>query len=65
MDAVVAELIAIRTDTIARSAQVVRRLVEQVEQELTPEQRRAFERMKPKDSDLSTLNLLNVQTRGK
>jgi hypothetical protein len=65
MDAAVAELIAIRTDTIARGAQVVRRLVEQVQQELTPEQRRAFERMKPKDGDLSTLNLLNVQTRGK
>jgi hypothetical protein len=65
MDAAVAELTAIRADTIARSVRVVKRLVEQVDAELTPEQREAFARMKPKESELSTLNLLNVETRRK
>jgi predicted Holliday junction resolvase-like endonuclease len=65
LDAAVEDLKAIRTDTIARSANVVRRLVDQVEKELTPEQQVAFQRLKPKESDLSNLNLLNVKTRVK
>ena len=65
MDAAVAELVRIRTETIDRSAAVVRRLVEQVDQELTPEQRPAFERLKPKPSDLKNLNLLNVDAKAK
>jgi hypothetical protein len=65
LDAAVEQLKAIRADTIARSSQVVRQLVEQVETELTPEQRVAFQRIKPKDRDLSNLNLLNVETRKK
>jgi hypothetical protein len=56
----VQELQAIRLETIARSTNVIWRLVAEVEQELTPEQRRAFEAMKPKASDL-TLDVLKVR----
>ena len=51
---------AIRLETIARSTNVIWRLVSQVEEELTPEQRRAFEAMKPKASEL-TLDVLKVK----
>jgi DNA-binding MarR family transcriptional regulator len=56
----VRELQAIRLETIARSTNVIWRLVGEVERELTPEQRRAFEAMKPKASDL-TLDVLRVK----
>jgi capsid protein len=62
LDKAVAELQAIRLDTIARSTNVIWRLVAEVEQELTPEQRQAFEVMKPKPSEL-TLDLLEVAPR--
>jgi hypothetical protein len=62
LDAAVEELKSVRAETISRSAAIVTRLVDQVDQELTPEQRVAFERLKPKPSDLSSLNLLNVET---
>ena len=65
LDAAVEELQEVRAETIRRSAAVVTRLVNQVDQELIPEQRLAFERMKPKPSDLSNLNLLHVETRKK
>jgi hypothetical protein len=65
LDAAVEQLQAIRADTIARSSQVVRQLVAQVEKELTPEQRVAFQRIVPKESEFSNLNLLNVETRKK
>jgi hypothetical protein len=60
LDNAVRELQAIRAETIARSTNVIWRLVTEVEQELTPEQRRAFEVMKPKPSDL-TLDVLRVK----
>ncbi len=44
----VRQLQEIRRDTIARSTNVIWRLVAEVERELTPEQRTAFEAMKPK-----------------
>ncbi|MCY2995023.1 MAG: hypothetical protein NTY19_45250 [Planctomycetota bacterium] len=53
----------VRAETIRHSAEIVLRLVGQVDRELTPEQRLAFERFKPKPSDLSNLDLLNVETR--
>jgi hypothetical protein len=56
----VRELQAIRWETIARSTNVIWRLVAEVEQELTPEQRRAFQVMKPQPADL-TLDLLKVK----
>ena len=59
LDHAVLELLAIRADTITRTTNVIWRLVTQVEQELTPEQRRAFEVMKPKPADL-TLDMLKV-----
>ena len=65
LDVAVEQLQAIRADTIARSSQVVRQLVAQVEKGLTSEQRVAFQRIVPKESDLSNLNLLNVETRKK
>lgn len=56
----VRELQAIRMETIARSTNVIARLIAEVDQELPPEQRPAFEAMKPKPADL-TLDLLNVE----
>jgi hypothetical protein len=60
LDRAVRELQAIRRDTVARSTNVIWRLVAEVEQELTPKQRQAFEAMKPKPSDL-TLDVLKVK----
>ncbi|MGA2255362.1 MAG: hypothetical protein ABSG53_11920 [Thermoguttaceae bacterium] len=65
LDVAVEELKNVRAETIRRSAEIVIRLVGEVENELTPEQRAAFERLKPKQSDLSDLDLLNVETRKK
>lgn len=65
LDSAVDELKGIRADTIARSTNVIWRLVGQVEKELTPDQRRAFEEMKPNQSDLTTLEMLNVESRKK
>ncbi len=62
LDRAVAELQIIRLETIARSTNVIWRLVAEVEQELTPEQRQAFEVMKPTPSQL-TLDLLEVKPR--
>jgi hypothetical protein len=62
LDRAVGELQAIRLETIARSTNVIWRLVAEVEQELTPEQRQAFEVMKPTPSQL-TLDLLEVKPR--
>jgi len=59
LDKAVKELQDIRLDTIARSTNVIWRLIAQVEKELTPEQLKAFEQMKPGPSDL-TLDLLRV-----
>ncbi len=60
LDSAVAELKAIRADTIVRSTNVIWRLIGTVERELTPEQRRAFEAMKPHQDDLRTLDVLQV-----
>jgi hypothetical protein len=60
LDKAVRELQAIRLETIARSTNVIWRLVSEVDQELSPEQRKAFEEMKPKASDL-TLDVLKVK----
>ena len=60
LDQAVRELQSIRSDTIARSTNVIWRLVEEVEAELTPEQRKAFEAMKPKPGEL-TLDVLKVK----
>jgi hypothetical protein len=60
LDNAVRELQAIRRETIGRSTNVIWRLVAEVEQELTPEQRKAFEIMKPKPADL-TLDVLKVK----
>lgn len=59
LDKAVQELLAIRADTITRTTNVIWRLVAEVERDLTPEQRKAFEVMKPKPADL-TLDMLKV-----
>lgn len=61
LDDAVRELKAIRAETIARSSNVIWKLVADVEKELTPQQRAAFEQMKPKPDDLQTLDLLQVE----
>lgn len=53
LDAAVRELQTIRLDTINRSALVISQLIVQVEAELTPQQRRAFEAMKPQPTELN------------
>jgi hypothetical protein len=63
LDGAVRELQAIRLETIARSTNVIWRLVGEVEKELTPEQRKAFDTMKPKPADL-TLDVLKVKPEG-
>jgi hypothetical protein len=60
LDRAVRELQQIRQETIAHSTNVIGRLIVEVEKELTPEQRQAFERMKPQPADL-TLDLLRVK----
>lgn len=60
LDRAVQELQAIRLETITRSTNVIWRLVAEVDRELTPEQRRAFDAMKPKPADL-TLDVLKVK----
>jgi hypothetical protein len=59
LDRAVQQLLVIRADTITRTTDVIWRLVTEVEQELTPEQRKAFEAMKPKPADL-TPDMLKV-----
>lgn len=59
LDGAVRELQAIRRDTIVRSTNVIGRLVAEVERELTPAQRVAFETMKPKPADV-TLEVLKL-----
>ena len=63
LDRAVRELQAIRLETIARSTNVIWHLVGEVEKELTPEQRKAFDTMKPKPADL-TLDVLKVKPEG-
>jgi Zn-dependent oligopeptidase len=60
LEKAVRQLQVIRMETIGRSTNVIWQLVAEVEQELTPEQREAFEVMKPKASDM-TIDLLNVK----
>ena len=60
LDKAVRELQVIRRETIARSTNVISRLVAEVDQELTPEQKKAFEAMRPKSEEI-TLDLLNVK----
>lgn len=60
--AAIEELKAIRADTILRSSNVIWRLVAEVERRLTPEQREAFQAMKPRQQDLSTLDVLQIES---
>ena len=60
LDRAVRELEEIRLQTIGRSTNVIWHLVADVERELTPQQRLAFEAMKPKPADLS-LDVLKVK----
>lgn len=65
IDAAVDELKSIRGETVQRSAKVINRLVAQVEAELTPDQKTAFESMKPKEQELNSLDVLKVEPRKK
>jgi hypothetical protein len=66
LDRAVQELLVIRAETIARTTNVIWRLVAEVDQELTPEQRKAFAVMKPQPADVN-LDMLKVgsKTKGK
>lgn len=52
LTATLSELREIRNDTITRTAAAVDRLVAKVESELTPEQRVAFESLKPRRGEV-------------
>lgn len=62
LDAALTELRQVRAEAIQRTTAVIQRLVAQVEAELTPDQRRAFEALKPQREDL-TLDVLEVEPR--
>jgi hypothetical protein len=62
LDRAVQDLLRIRADTVGRTTNVIWRLVAEVEQELTPAQRQAFEVMKPRPADL-TLDMLKVRSK--
>jgi len=59
--AAVEELKGVRKDTLSRSTAIVMRLLDEVDQDLTPEQRPAFQRIRPKPERFSNLNVLNVE----
>ncbi|MEI7730963.1 MAG: hypothetical protein WCO56_15415 [Verrucomicrobiota bacterium] len=65
IDTAVDELKRIREETIQRSTKVIGKLVADVDQRLTPEQKAAFESMKPKAQDLNSLDVLKVEPRKK
>ncbi len=60
LSAALAELRQIRWDAMARSAATINRLVTAVEGELTPEQKAAFEPLKPRTNDLG-LDVLQLE----
>jgi hypothetical protein len=60
MDRAVQDLQAISFDAVVRSTNVIWRLVGEVDKELTPEQRRAFEAMKPKPGEI-TLDMVKFK----
>ncbi|MFO1458578.1 MAG: hypothetical protein U1G08_04150 [Verrucomicrobiota bacterium] len=63
LERAVRELQEIRRDTVARSTNVIGRLVAAVEAELTPEQRTKFEKMKPRAGEVD-LDVLNTSPAG-
>jgi hypothetical protein len=64
LDRAVRELRDIRRETLVRSTNVIGQLVRDVEAELTPEQRKAFETMKPRPGELN-LDILNTTPESK
>lgn len=64
LDAALAELKQVRQEAITRSTAVIERLVIAIEAELTPEQRTAFQQMKPKRDELN-LDVLQLERPGK
>ena len=61
LDRAVLDLQAIRRETLTKSTNVIWRLVSEVEAELSPEQKKAFEAMKPKPGELD-LDVLNTSS---
>jgi phosphomannomutase len=64
IDAAVDDMKVVRVETVERTTGIVKKLVVDVENELTEEQRVKFSKMKPKQSDMS-LDLLKVEPRKK
>jgi predicted Holliday junction resolvase-like endonuclease len=61
LEQAVDDLKAIRADAISRSTNVVWKLVGEVEKELAPEQKAAFDKMKPSQQDVTSLEVLRVE----
>ncbi len=59
LDRAIHDLVLIRSQTIVLTTNVIWRLVADVDRELTPEQRKAFEVMKPRPADVS-IDMLKV-----
>jgi Spy/CpxP family protein refolding chaperone len=64
MDARVDELKALREETVSRTNDIIERLIADVDQELTPEQKAEFARLKEKRVP-TTLDTLKVEPRRK
>jgi predicted Holliday junction resolvase-like endonuclease len=64
IDESVDELKVVREETVAKSKEIVQKLVTDVDNELTAEQKEKFSNMKPKDSEL-TIDILKVEPRKK
>lgn len=62
LDAALEELKQVRREAITRSTTVIDRLVSEVEAELSPEQRRAFDRIKPRREEMN-LQVLELERR--
>lgn len=64
IDDAVDELKVVQGDTLEKTTVIINKLVEDVDGELSPEQKEKFTKMKPKQTDV-TLDLLKVQPRKK
>lgn len=60
IDQAVEELRGVRRDALARTSAIIARMLDQGEAELRPEQRQAFQAIRPKARDLVSLELLEV-----
>lgn len=64
IDEAVDEMKVVQGETVGRTTEIINKLVADLDEELTTEQKEEFAKMKPKESDV-TIDLLKVQPRKK